>query len=1142
MSGAHPDSTHGVAIIGMACRFAGIDGIDAFWQALLRGEDRVARAPAERWDAEAYPDRVSHGGFLEGIDGFDTGFFSVSDSEADYMCPQQRLLLELSWHTLEHASVVPSSLKGSDTGVFVGLCGHDFSILHWQRNDSLYLGTGTSNSVAANRISFQYGLHGPSFAIDAACSSSLVAVHLACRSILSGECSQALAGSSNILLVPDVTASLAQGGLISEDGRCKSFGSGADGYVRSEGAGMVMLKRLDLAERDGDRILGTILASGMNHNGRSNGLTAPNPVAQTALIRQCIAASGVDATQIDYLEAAATGTRLGDAIEAKAIRDSLVAARGDGAALTVGSVKSNLGHLEGTGGIAGLIKTLLCIEHGQIPASLHSNTLNPLCQIDARQLHVPQQTIDWPRVRQDRIAAVSSFGFGGSNAHLVLRGVAAPVHAAGSPALRVLPLSAHSPAALDATLAALLGMVQGDASIDLDALVATAALGREHQRHRTALVFDSRAALLTALADPPPATSLQASSQAIVLRGVLDSNAPHLAALAATHATFAAVVEAADIELGGQLSIRRWLRGGAVDDAQRPLLQLALDYCIGTWLGGLLAEPILHVGEGIGEIAAAMRVLGIPLRDADALLQGDVARAASRLTGKRLQLHVPASARLSGVAWPWRSSLLATLPDAQRCPVFDPAAIAVDAALYPADMLCVLYRNGARIDWSTIHARNGARHAAFPRYPFQRTRHWPQAALASATRATIDGGLVGESMALPLSDERRRRYRFDPAQSAVLADHVIDGSAILSAAAQIALCAQALFDEFGRSDAIALVDVDFVAPLHLEHGRTIDAQLLIQPATASSGRCVLVAADGSGTPRWEVLFTTDYTLDPVADADNVTPDIVSVPLPPGFYPALAARGHQYGPGYRWLCERGSGDERRFRLANDTATPAGVPWHPGLLDGCLHALWELTPDTGADTIALPRGIGRVALQRPRETSAFYILDGERVADHRTGPHHLRVRDARGATVIALHDLRLVIVTRAELAALRAASVGSDGGVETHDVHGTEALLKRAFDRVLGGAFAHDHADRPLPALGIDSLKAMELRGYLWRTFRADIGVAQLLGGISFNTLLQQLSADGAASPALNLQAAFAPAELDVVSFDAAPQDAQVEIEL
>lgn len=1147
MSAVRSEDGRGVAIIGMACRFAGIDSVEAFWQALVRGENRVTHAPAERWDADIYPDHVSYGGFLDDIHGFDNGFFSVSESEAAYMCPQQRLLLELSWHTFEHASVVPSTLKGSDTGVFMGLCGHDFSILHWQRNESLYLGTGTSNAVAANRISFQYGLHGPSFSVDAACSSSLVAVNLACRSILAGECTQALAGSSNVLLLPEVTASFALGGLISEDGRCKSFGSGADGYVRSEGAGMVLLKRLDLAERDGDRILGVILASGMNHNGRSNGLTGPNPVAQAALIRDCIARSGVSAAQIDYLESTAAGTRLGDVIEAKAIRDSLVAERGDVGALTIGSVKSNLGHLESASGIAGLMKTLLCIEHGRIPASLHSEVLNPLCQINARQLHVPQQTIDWPRARQDRIAAVSSFGFAGSNAHLIVRGAAEQTHSESAPTLRMLPLSAHSPATLAETIAELRTMLDGDVAVDIDALAATAALGREHHRHRIAIVYDSRTSLYDALTSPPETTALQPQSHAIVLRGAFDRCAPQLAQLDACCPGFATAIDAADLELGGLLPLRDWLRGCAIGEASRPLLQLALDYCVGTWIGALLSDALIHVGEGIGELAAAMRVLGIPLRHAELLLRDDPAPAAARMTGKRLQLLVPTPARRPGTAWPWRSSLLATLPEPQRCPVLDPAAIASVADNFPAELLRALYLAGARIDWTSIYRPNAARHAAFPLYGFQRTRHWPMPAQQSAKRSTGDAGLVGELIALPLSDELRRRYRFDPAQSAVLAEHVIDGVVILSAAAQIALCAQALFDSFKDRNAIVLADLTFVAPLHLQHGSTIEAQLLIQPATADSGRCVLVAADGGATPRWDVVFTADYSLDRARSvAVDAKPDIAFVPLPTQFYPTLDARGHQYGSGYRWLRERSVGGEQHFRLANDAETPAGVPWHPGLLDGCLHALWELTPDTGADTIGLPRGIERIELQRPRTPSAYYTLEGERCAPVRTGPHHLLVRDEHGTGVIAMHNLRLAIVSRAELTAMRTAmgagDMGCDAIVETQGTQTTEALLKRTFDRVLGGPFAHDHADRPLPSLGIDSLKAMELRGYLWRTFHTDIGVAQLLGGMSFATLLQQLSADGAASPALNLQAAFAPAELDVVSFDARPQDDPVEIEL
>lgn len=1141
---ASTERAPGVAIIGMACRFPGIDGVESFWQSLLRGDDRITRAPAARWDAGRYPDNVSNGGFLDGIDGFDTAFFAMSESEAAHMCPQQRLLLELAWHTLEHAGVVPSTLKGSDTGVFVGLCGHDFSILHWQQSDNLYLGTGTSNGVAANRISFQFGLHGPSFAVDAACSSSLVAVHLACRSIRAGECEQALAGSSNVLLVPEVTASLAQGGLISADGRCKSFGGGADGYVRSEGAGMVMLKRLDLAERDGDRILGVILASGMNHNGRSNGLTAPNPVAQSALIRRCVAQADVSAAQIDYLEAAATGTRLGDAIEAKAIRDSLVADRDGARALIVGSVKSNLGHLEGTGGIAGLIKTLLCIEHGRIPKSLHSDALNPLCQIDVKTLHVPQHTVAWERAREDRIAGVSSFGFGGSNAHLVVRGVAATLSPPTTQALRLLPLSAHSPSALGALVDGIRGLIDGDGDIDIDALAATAALGREHHRHRIALRYEDRASLRAALADVPMPSASQATSHAIVLRGGLDTCAAQLAQLCERNHAFADIVARAQVELEAQVCLQSWLRGTAVDAGQRPLLQLALDHCMARWFGQVLADNVTFVGEGLGEPAAAMHLLDIPLRHASALLRGDIAPLAGCSIGKRIALHAPSTARLPGPAWPWRAALLAALPDAQRCPVLDPAAVADGTDAMLVAIVQALYLSGARLHWPALHPQGATRHAALPAYRFQRSRHWPSPVATQTAHDGPDAGLAGEPLPLPLSDERRLRYRFDPSRSPALADHVIDGAVVLSAAAQIALCAQALFDAFGRATSVVLADVAFLAPLLLEHGRSSEAQLLIQPATADSGRCVLVAADASADPRWDVVFTADYSLDRAAAA-AVLATTRFTPVASTFYEQLAARGHQYGAGYRWLRARGGDGARRFRLDNEgVATPVGVPWHPGALDSCFQAVWELTPDTGADTITLPRGIGRIELHRPGAASPHYIVDAEHSARVRTEPHHLAMHDADGRCLVALHDVQLVTIGRAEFAAMRAAAAASDTIADADSAtHTVEALLKRAFDRVLGAPFAHDHAERPLPALGIDSLKAMELRGYLWRTFRADIGVAQLLGGASFTSLLQQLSADGVASSSdMNLQTAFAPAELDVVTFDDATQDAQVEIEL
>jgi acyl transferase domain-containing protein/aryl carrier-like protein len=1143
----------GVAVIGMACRFPGANDIEEFWRALMSGQDMVSRVPDQRWDANAHPDFVSNGGFVGDVEGFDTGFFAVSESEAAYMCPQQRLLLELAWHVLEHASVVPSSLKNTDTGVFVGLCGHDFSILHWRQQPNLYLGTGTSNAVAANRISFQLGLNGPSFAVDAACSSSLVAVHLACRSIIAGECEQALAGSSNVLLIPEVTASLAEGGLISPDGRCKSFGTEANGYVRSEGAGMVLLKRLDLAERDGDRILGVIAASGINHNGRSNGLTAPNPIAQAALIRKCIAQSGLHPASIDYLEAAATGTRLGDAIEVKAIKDSLLSQRGDAPALTVGSLKSNIGHLEGTGGIAGLIKLLLCIQHGQIPASLHSATLNPLCQIDSGRLHVPQRAIEWTRPLHDRVAAVSSFGFGGSNAHVVVRGAAATATAPLNmqATARMLPLSAQSPAALQALFHMLDQQIAASATINLDALAATAALGREHHRHRAAIVFSTREELRAALAGCAPDNFQQAPSHAIVLRGALDGLAPQLAALAACNRDFSAVIDTADSQLAGRLSVRSWLAGTTIENTQQALLKLALDHCLASWLGTLLQSPLTYVAEGTGEIAAAMLLLSIPLEHAEALLHGRYPALATPAPGKRLPLHVPQSPQRNGRSWPWTAALAPAMPDPQRCPLLDISVLDASADRFPAELLGLLYLGGARIDWTRIHPRAASRHATFPLYPFQRSRHWPeqnrgQTAIAGAS---VDSGLVGNKIVLPLSDERRRGYRFEPARSSVLAEHAIEGGAILSAAAQLAICAQALLDEFASVTTITLADASFLAPVYLEHERAVEAQLLIQPAGKDSGRCVLVASDGAEMPRWEVVFSTEYGLDRTSMAGELSADAEAgafEAIATDFYSDLAARGYRYGASYQWLRERGSdANDHCFRLANDDARPVpGVPWHPGLIDSCFHALALLTPHPEPGSILLPRAIGRMDLRRPQQPGRHYSLQCLPCAADPAGPHDLLLRDAGGHPIITLHAVGFGTVSRAAFAMLRtAASAGAAGEADPVGVHSTEALLKHTFDRVLGAPLTQDHLDRALPALGIDSLKAMELRGYLWRAFGADIGVAQLLGGFSFETLLQHLVANGKAmSPSLNPQPASAPAELDLVRFDDSMRDAPVEIEL
>jgi acyl transferase domain-containing protein/acyl-CoA synthetase (AMP-forming)/AMP-acid ligase II/acyl carrier protein len=423
-----------VAVVGLGCRFPGADSPEAFWQMLRDGVDGISEVPATRWDIEKFyapvqasPGKMNTrwGGFLQNIEQFDPYFFNIAPREAARMDPQQRLLLEVAWETLENAGQAPNKLAGSQTGVFVGISSDDYSRIQFKNPRQLdaYAGTGNAHSIAANRLSYALDLHGPSIAIDTACSSSLVAVHQACQSLRNGECDLALAGGVNMILTPDLTITFSQARMMASDGRCKTFDETADGYVRGEGCGLVLLKPLATAQRDGDTVLAIIRGSAVNQDGRSNGLTAPNGPSQEAVIRRALQNAGVSPDEISYIETHGSSTALGDPIEVQSLKAVLMKQRRLDQPCLLGAVKTNVGHLEAAAGIAGLIKTVLCLQKGIIAPNLHFKRLNPHISFAGTTFEIPTKPCPWPeQPNERRFAGVSAFGFGGTNAHVVLEG------------------------------------------------------------------------------------------------------------------------------------------------------------------------------------------------------------------------------------------------------------------------------------------------------------------------------------------------------------------------------------------------------------------------------------------------------------------------------------------------------------------------------------------------------------------------------------------------------------------------------------------------------------------------------------------------------------------------------------------------
>lgn len=418
-----------IAIIGMSCRFPGANDPESFWQLLSEGVDMISEVPADRWVKEAFyhPDpavpgkAISYwGGFLDTIDEFDPFFFGISPLEAKHMDPQQRLLLELSYEALDDAGQHKKDISGSKTGVFVGISISEYS--QSQLGDPLHIsshsGTGSALSIAANRISYVFDFHGPSMAIDTACSSSLVAVHLACQSLRNGECKMALAGGVNMILSPAHSIAFTKAGVLAPDGRCKTFDAQANGYVRGEGGGVAVLKPLSVALADDDPVLAVIRGSAIAQDGRTNGLMAPSQESQEAMLREAYQAARVAPGEVQYVEAHGTGTLLGDSMEAGAIGKVIGAAQTKGTC-SIGSVKTNIGHLEAAAGMAGLIKVVLSMQHRTIPPSLHYHSPNPHIPFEELNLRVQTTTEAWPDTTAPAIAGVSSFGFGGTNVHLV---------------------------------------------------------------------------------------------------------------------------------------------------------------------------------------------------------------------------------------------------------------------------------------------------------------------------------------------------------------------------------------------------------------------------------------------------------------------------------------------------------------------------------------------------------------------------------------------------------------------------------------------------------------------------------------------------------------------------------------------------
>ena len=644
-AGAEP-----LAIVGVGCRFpGGADTPEKFWRLVVDGVDAISEIPADRWNVdELYdPDPAARGktatrwgGFVDGVDRFDAALFGIAPREAMQMDPQQRLLLETTWDALEHAGQSPDRLKGSNTGVFVGVHSHsaDYCFMQFSDADRVdsFSASGSAHNFFSGRLSYLFDLRGPSVVVDTACSSSLVAVHLAIQSVRAGECDVAIAAGVNLMLLPLVTIAASRMHMMAPDGRCKTFDASADGFVRSEGCGVVVIKRLADAVAGGDRILAVVRGTAVNQDGRTNGITAPNGRSQEAVIRDALKNGGVDPSQVSYVEAHGTGTSLGDPIEVEALGAALGRQRTNASPVTLGAVKANIGHLEGAAGIAGLIKAVLCLHHRQLPPLVHFRQLNPHITLDGMPLVFPTSNTPWESPDGRRFAGVSSFGWSGTNAHVVLEeapdaAVAEPDVATARPL--ILPLSARTPEALDALARAWRDWCDGPgANVHAADVCDAAARRRAHHEYRAALVGatvpelrDRLLALVGGESHPDVVLGRPAERSGIVF--VFPGQGSQWLGMGRelyeTEPAFRAAIDALETALSRHVawSLVEQLQAGESTsrlqdiDVVQPVL-FAIEVALAALWRAWGVQPDAVVGHSMGEVAAAHVAGAISIEDA----------------------------------------------------------------------------------------------------------------------------------------------------------------------------------------------------------------------------------------------------------------------------------------------------------------------------------------------------------------------------------------------------------------------------------------------------------------------------------------------------------------------------------------------
>ncbi|MGO9917251.1 MAG: SDR family NAD(P)-dependent oxidoreductase, partial [Isosphaeraceae bacterium] len=1029
------DHTDAVAVVGMGCRFpGGARSPDVFWQLLLEGFDAVRRIPEGRWNNDRYYDpnpdaprtiATRYGSFLEQIDGFDAELFQISPREAAFMDPQQRLILEVVWEALEHAGQAPDRLLGTRTGVFMGVCNNDYSrLIEDLIATDAYGASGNVLSAISGRVSYLLGLQGPSMALDTACSSSLVAVHLACRNLLDHSCDLALAGGVNLIILPQSFAVLSRLHFLAPDGRCKAFSASADGFGRGEGAGVVVLKRVSDARQAGDRILAIVRGTAINHDGRSAGLAAPNAKAQEEVIRRALAGANVDPLQVAYVEAHGTGTVLGDPIEVSALASAYGVNRPLDKPLLLGSVKSNVGHLEAAAGVAGFMKAVLTVQHGEVPPTLHVDALNPHIPWVENPIRVARSQTPWPDQTGARLAGVSSFGLSGTNAHVIVEDAGqTEISSDEGRVPTLLTLSAMTLPALREQAGQMSHWLEKNPLVSLADFCWTLNSGRARLAHRLALVARSVEQMRDVLAcfadgETPPGLTMGH------VRGSRPSRAAFLFLDPGT-AWVDEVQRLAIVEPVVQAELGRLHKGLALDAStpgaeKRWALagQLALAALWRSW--GI--EPTCTLGHRVGLLSAACVAGLIGEADAGRALAGDppgVSWPEARLG-------------LMGADGVWLTDTDAFLTQLKHPPgdtafglralrdqKYDPVLVVGSSC--PRDGLlgdlADWFAKGVINDVSTLDGRARRRKLALPTYPFQRRRHWLEPIVAKASpssqkRTVSAGPLLGERVISPLTDIQFEcplgpRSPWRDSGLGLRGPAVPPG--VLLAQIEMAL------EVSGKGSRFLLQDVEFTEPLFISEQSEPVMQVVLSSSdeAASDFSWRALSHDAAPQSPWVLHARGSGTLQPLRSNGELletargskSREPVNGAVPPraeplrrgwqelsgaDLYQRLVGNVAHRNPRFAWL------ENVRFspleavgwwRSSGGDDEPEQYPLHPGLLEGAMQLLAPWTGQNGSlsvpmpvriDTVSFlgrPRGavVGRAELREDRREQGLMVID-------------------------------------------------------------------------------------------------------------------------------------------------------------------------